>query len=247
LESSSAFTIEKSRSTYSILADEYYDTARHPTCANFRWAGLRILDQWLTRFASKDDRILEIGAGKSVAAPLLHRMKRPLDQLVLTDESIEMLAHSEAWRLSGVVLKRAPAHDVPYPDQAFKVIISCLGDPYNQEPFWREASRLLAPGGHLFYITPAWEWASQFRDPDNPKDMEWSEFENREGSKILLPSYIYPPEKQKAFFKANNLEVVAQKSIHYSELSGLQISPKLMVNHHSSDLPIVTGFASRRI
>ena len=69
-----------------------------------------------------------------------------LDRLVLVDESASMLAYSEKWRDAGATLKMGSAFSLPVPSNAFDLVVSCLGDPYNTFSFWTEVRRLLVPG-----------------------------------------------------------------------------------------------------
>jgi hypothetical protein len=78
-------------STYDDIAAEYYDPARHPTCANFSELSNCFLDQRIRRFATPAINILEIGAGRSTVAPIMSTQGLPLAKLTLLDKSARML------------------------------------------------------------------------------------------------------------------------------------------------------------
>lgn len=58
------------QSTFDVVAPEYYDPVRHPTCGNFRRASEILLAKWLSKFEGIRE-VCEVGAGKSVVAELL--------------------------------------------------------------------------------------------------------------------------------------------------------------------------------
>ena len=79
---------------YGDLAREYYDSVRHPTCANFREASRRLLISWLSTLALSGAHLLEVGAGASIVSEWLSRNGRILDRFIVTDLSSKMLQYS---------------------------------------------------------------------------------------------------------------------------------------------------------
>src|SRR5258708_2843943 len=93
---------EQFPNTYELVALEYYDPHKHPTCANFREASAGILRDWLAQlFPNGPGRACEVGAGRSILAELLDRQRVPLDDLLITDSSPSMLSYSSGWRQRG--------------------------------------------------------------------------------------------------------------------------------------------------
>ena len=102
--------------TYSELSSEYYDSVKHPTCADFRDAGRLLLydfvDQGLIR---SDGRTIEVGAGRSLVAEVLSARDRSIEGLLITDISFEMLWHSREFSEHGARLLVANALNLPLP------------------------------------------------------------------------------------------------------------------------------------
>src|SRR5882762_6235910 len=162
--------------SYDCVAAEYYDTERHPTCSNFGELSERFI---ASRFPHKADSwttILEVGAGRSMVAPLMTGVGLQLDRLTLLDCSSVMLAYSQPWACSGAKLVVADAQSTGLARSSFNLIVASLGDPYNRLPFWQEVSRLLRSGGICLFTSPAFEWASRFRGGDS----DYAEFLLRE-------------------------------------------------------------------
>src|SRR5262249_7929148 len=86
--------------TYDDLASEYYDCARHPTCANFREASQSLLIPWLREMAQPEGHILEIGAGCSIVSEWLAKDKRSVARSILADLSLKMLRYSQVYDCS---------------------------------------------------------------------------------------------------------------------------------------------------
>ncbi len=229
---------------YEIVASEYYDAVKHPTCANFREASFDLLAHWLQARASSEKRILEVGTGMSVVAPLIHSLHLTPSKIVLSDKSSGMLSHSKAWEEIGVSLMVAPAEALPFPDQSFDIIVSSLGDPYNQPALWQSIHRLLVKGGIFLYTTPSWAWASLFR-ASAPTERYWSEFMLRTNNKAKLPSWIFPPREQEALFVKYGLSVLERRDIYATQLVSTPLSPKLRVDDDAS-LSVVTGWLGQR-
>lgn len=148
--------------TYDAVAAEYYDRTAHPTCSNFNRLSRIYID---ARFPEPWDEgaIVEVGAGDSAVAGLLHARGYALQSLTITDASAAMVAHSNRWRVQGAKISIRRAQDLRGDDDRFAMLVSSLGDPYNTPEFWREAYRVLKPGGRLLFTTPSFEWSRRFR------------------------------------------------------------------------------------
>lgn len=233
-------------SAYEVLAPEYYDPVRHPTCANFRLASQQLIRPWLKRYADKRP-ICEIGAGMSVVADLLLEMQLPLANLDLTDSAESMLKYSDKWVAGGAHSVVADASSLPFATGAFGLCVSSLGDPYNNPEFWTEVARLTLTGRYAIFTTPSREWASRYRaDESGDSNSSVAEFILSDGQTIHVPSIIYSrPDQEALITRERLLEIVDFKEITFSQLHAASISPKLFLAK-DNDLPIVTGYLIRR-
>jgi len=231
--------------SYELVAQEYYDRERHPTCANFREASRLLFRRWLSRVPNQK-LICEVGAGKSLIAEILTDTRRSLDTLTLVDESPAMLDYSQDLKDFGVRLDLASAFALPYDSASFDVVASCLGDPYNSICFWTEVCRVLKPDGICLFTIPSWEWAEAFRERADINSMHSSMFELSDGSQISLPSHIYSQHDQTRLLESANLEVSEVSQVLIRDLSGQKLSQKLLVRR-GADASVVTGYVVRRL
>ena len=139
--------------TYDDLALEYYDSGRHPTCANFREASRDLLVSWLRELGRPDTRVLEVGAGSSVVSEWLAEDKRSVARFVATDLSLRMLRYSMAHG-SNADFVVCNAQQLPFAAGSFDLVVSSLGDPYNTITFWKEVTRVLTIGSYALFTTP---------------------------------------------------------------------------------------------
>lgn len=215
------------------IATEYYDSTRHPTCANFETASVRLLrDSNLA--ACYRRRVLEVGSGRSVVAKLFRELGASLSQLLLTDASAAMLSYSADYAKLGARTIVAEADRLPVSAQGVGVLVSSLGDPYNRPAFWREAFRILAPGGIGFFTTPSYEWARSFRRMSS----ESAGYELRDGTSAFFPSFIYAESHQRSMIESAGFLVTATRRVDLGVLAGHVISPKLLC--HGTLSSIVT-------
>ena len=131
------------RSTYDEIAAEYYDSAAHPTCANFSELSARFLRPKIINNLRNSTRVLEMGAGRSLVAPIMAAELLPLKKLILLDNSPAMLKYSQRWRAHGADFIIGEASNTALPAGNIQLIVSSLGDSYNGPQFWREVNRLL--------------------------------------------------------------------------------------------------------
>lgn len=234
-------------SAYELLAAEYYDATRHPTCANFRVASKEIVRAWLADYSRTGDSC-EIGCGMSVLAELLEERKLPLSQVHLVDSSPSMLGYSSKWTAKGALLTVADATRLPFENDAIDLGVASLGDPYNEAAFWAEISRVLAPGGSLLFTTPSYEWASLYRRVNGADSVpSTAEFTLLNGSFVRAPSMILAADSQISLIDdTKNLKVSDTKAYTFSQLPQRNISPKLLVTM-DADLPVVTGYRVQKL
>ncbi len=69
--------------TYEDVADEYYIRVRHPTCANFGELSKLFIEPRLKGILDSQKKVLEVGVGKSVVAPLMVEGLFPLQNLII--------------------------------------------------------------------------------------------------------------------------------------------------------------------
>ncbi len=209
------------RGSYEDLAEEYYDSGLHPTCANFREASRSLLIPWLRELATADTSILEVGAGYSMVSEWLAGDKRRLGRIVVTDLSWNMLHYSLDHGL-GAELVVCDAQQLPFSVNSFDIVVASLGDPYNTIQFWKEAKRVLKKGGHVLFTTPSFEWAQQFRNGEN-----LAEFEMSSGKVLAVPSYVLPVVAQCALIRKSGSTPIRISQVDESQLKNTPRSPKL--------------------
>jgi SAM-dependent methyltransferase len=234
-------TVEAHAGSYEDIASEYYDRIRHPTCANFREASAGILKTWLQKHAVERGQVCEVGAGNSLLAELLVDAGENPHGVIISDPSPSMLAFSNKWINRGAELSLNSAEMIPVASNSLGLVVSSLGDAYNQPTFWEEINRCLRPGGMLFFTTPAYEWAKAFRSKNGEDDMMAAEFQLKDGRRVFVPSWIYPVEKQVELIKNSGLEIWKVVHVPRSTLESEPLSPKLFVGH-GDKLHIVTGY-----
>jgi SAM-dependent methyltransferase len=204
-------------SSYGRVAPEYYDGTLHPTSRAFREGSVQLLGPLLLALA--DERVLEVGSGQSVL--LEFRVHGPA---VITDLDDEMLSYSRQRSSDGPSFARADAMRLPFRDSCFDVVVASLGDPYNRAPFWSEASRVLAPGGMVLMTLPAFSWSRRFRTEGLTSE---AEFISRDGSPVLVPSYIYSKVDQAHLVRNAGLELSDMRSVGASDIPSFALAPKL--------------------
>jgi ubiquinone/menaquinone biosynthesis C-methylase UbiE len=231
---------------YDMLAFEYYDPVRHPTCANFRDGSEQLIESWLTRIPVGGS-VCEVGCGMSIVAGMLWEKNWPLKRVCLTDSAPSMLEYSDKWASVGAHLLLADATKLPFVDESIEACIASLGDPYNGPTFWTELARVMMPGGYIVFTIPSFEWASQYRHSgEDSSTKSTAEFLLANGEAILAPSFICTPQDQVSMIEnTNSLKVVTIKNIAYSQLRSMRISDKLLVTKEL-DLPVITGYLIRK-
>lgn len=233
-----------SLSGYEALAGEYYNPERHPTCANLREGSWILLAKWLESVQVERSDFCDVGCGKSILAELVAPRLADLRNIYLIDSSLSMLAYSRHWAKHGAHLILGKAEHLPLPDRSVDFLVSSLGDPYDVEAFWREAQRVVRPGGCVLYTTPSYEWSESFRIDDESRRRE-AEFELADGRRVVVPSYILPIGQQIALIERHHMSVREVAEIPMSALREHPISPKL-VPRRGPQASVVTGYALTR-
>lgn len=226
--------------SYDLAAGEYYDALRHPTCRNFGEASRRLLQS----YAASDllGHTLEVGCGMSTVAEILTDRQHPLDQLVLSDASRAMIEHSRKWSKQGARLLVAEADSLPFMDGSFGALVASLGDPYNTRRFWEEAHRCLRGKGLVFFTTPSFRWASDYRASHRYLPSE-SEFLLEGGTELRLPSHILQESEQLALIESCGFAMQGVGGFRIGHLTS-PISPKL-AGHDEDDVVVIYVAAKR--
>lgn len=228
--------------TYEDIAREYYEPDLHPTCANFGEASGYLLSKWLKQFHTEGGWICEVGPGKSLLAELT-----TVNRLILIDSSQTMLCYSQQWIIKGVHLLLGDALHLPIASESIELLVSSLGDPYNEPRFWKEVYRVLRPGGISFFTTPSYEWASAFR---RESDIMWADFELSDGRRVSVPSLIYSEDVQRKLIEDSGLQVIKVDYVpNHVPLSALKsrLSPKLLIKERGTNSSIITGYVTIKI
>ncbi len=220
--------------TYSDVAVEYYDPVRHPTSANFREASRALMIPWLRHYATRRASVLETGAGDSIVLEWIQTERRTVARFVASDQSLDMLRYTRQ-RSGGTNLVVCDAQRLPWADGSFDLVAASLADPYNTPLFWREAARLLRPGGHVLFTSPSFQWAKCFRG-----GAQVAEFVRADGEVLRLPSKVAADDAQRILIRASGLEVVRTDFVTDTELNETTRSPKLRPGS------IVAGYLARR-
>jgi hypothetical protein len=121
------------------------------------------------------------------------------------------------------------------------LLVSSVGDPYNQYEFWSEVYRILKPGGISLFTTPSYEWAVAFRVTASNEIKMKAEFELEDGRRVYVPSWIYSKDEQIKMIEKNGLLVKDVADVPTSALKSNRLSPKLLVGHGSQAI-VVTGY-----
>ncbi len=233
----------RSERSYDVVAREYYDPILHPTCSNFRSASIILISEFLRALPAMG-RTLDLGAGRSVVPEVELQSLRSLSSIVLFDGSRDMLANNEPEFLARCEAIVGEPSNIPLVNEGVDLIISSLGDPYNNQNVWKECARLLTKFGRLIYTTPAYEWMVRYRVEEEGAPEHISRFVDRNGAVHDLPSFVYDPRTQSDLFGKAGLLVEETKVCYADEVPG-PLSPKL-VNCSKERLPIVRGFLLRR-
>jgi SAM-dependent methyltransferase len=226
--------------SFAELADEYYDSTRHLTCANFREASAQLLAAWLSERNLEESWTCEVGAGKSLLAEVASRSSIPVGQMVILDSSPEMLSHSRRWEPLGARRLVADANHLPLASGIFGFLISIMGDAYNTKRFWREAERVLHAGGEILFTTPSYLWAKRYRSRAN-EPLEVATFDLADGRQLQFPSLVRPVADQIRLIEEVGLRLKGISELKLAMLEESPRSPKLTSALEPVD-PVATGY-----
>jgi hypothetical protein len=232
--------------SYEMVAFEYYDDVRHPTCRNLRDGSmLAFMELGMERFLAAN-AICEVGPGLWSAAAELGGLRGSLHNLVLLDNSRAMLTHSARYRSDGAHLVLADAERLPFRNQGIDVVIAGLGDPYNTIDFWDGLSWSLRRGGFCFFTTPSYEWATWFRSGAHKERPGYACFEVINGRAVYLPSLVYSLESQCKMIEQHGMRVVEVVNITV-EMLPRPWSPKIIDAPLAEKTPLVVGYRIAKI
>jgi SAM-dependent methyltransferase len=225
---------------YTPIADEYYDAARHPTCANFAQLSRSFLMPRLQRLFQTTRSVVEVGVGRSVIAPFMVRCRMKPALWALLDVSPAMLSHSRQWSDRGANLVVADARRTGLAPESCDLLVASLGDPYNTPDFWREVARVLKHGGRCLFTAPAAEWSKRFRSEGRSQE---AEFVLRSGATVSVPSFVQELPDQVRLIEGSGLAVEEFSDYSSGEIEP-PISQKLLVG--GNRLVVLRGFAVRK-
>jgi hypothetical protein len=232
--------------SYDALAEEYYDAEAHPTCYNMN----RLSRLFLARHFPEpwfDRATMEIGAGDSCAAAILHSRGYKISGLTITDGSKRMLAHSFRWQREGAKLLECDAYSIHGKDESVALLVASLGDAYNEPRFWHEVHRVMSPAGVVLFTLPSFQWAIRFRGAAAGRSFHTAEFTLRGGGLVTVPSFIVPLERQLGIIEEAGFIVVAFESLGADSLGTAERrSPKIDVFPPGLS-SIVWGFKAVRL
>ena len=100
------------------------------------------------------ERVLETAAGTGIVTRALDRSLSPGVSIVATDLNQPMLDHAaERISSSRVSWQKADAQALPFPDGAFDAVVCQFGVMFfpDKQKAYREARRVLKPGGHFIF------------------------------------------------------------------------------------------------
>lgn len=230
--------------TYSELSSEYYDSVKHPTCADFADASRILLhDLFEAGVIQPHGFTCEVGAGRSLVAEVLIDLRRSIEGMLITDISFEMLSYSSKFGDRDAVLLAADAENLPLRDEAMDCVFAILADPYNVPKYWVEMARILKPQGVMLFAVPSYVWASKFRSSDPNERNDVARFKTSSGVEVYVPSYVFPVHEQIALARECGFEVVDFRMVRKKHLQRIR-SPKLCLLEPND--AVVEGYVLRK-
>jgi len=190
------------RNNYELLGPEYYDATRHPSCAGLRFASKALISALLPVLPK--GVLLDVGAGDSLLAELLTERGRSLNQLLITDANPAMLMHSARWCQFGARTAIVAADELPVRDGEAGLLVSSLGDPYNELDFWREVARVLAPGGQVLFTAPAHGLALTLRH-----GVPFASLLLGDNGATTVPSIVLTEDEQRSMIENAGLKLIS--------------------------------------
>lgn len=197
--------------SYDVLAREYYDEIRHPTCADFRSASRIYLTEL---FSSKRPRgrIADIGCGRSLLAEFDKR------NVVLIDSSSDMLAANSGTNEKYLIDVEAES----FGNSEFDWVFAILGDPFNSLETWKHIRHALKPAGNCVFMVPSFGWASAFRSNDIHEKEGFAAFAIADGTEVYVRSTILSVDQQKEVIREAGLTPVRVDHVNVSALGNVR-------------------------
>ena len=191
---------------YSVVAAEYYDAKRHPTCRNFRDASKIFLESILAG-SDRGGVTVEVGAGDALVGEITEAGRMPFESLILLDSSSDMLAYSKRYRRMAKLIV-GDARSLPFTSHEVSLIVASLTDPFNCPLFWEEARRSLKFGGRIVFTIPSHDWASSFRFTSEHECNDAALFQLASGEFAYVPSFIRSETEQISMLSSIGLRVL---------------------------------------
>ncbi|TWB45469.1 methyltransferase domain-containing protein [Nitrospirillum pindoramense] len=223
--------------SYNDIGLEYYDPVAHPTCHNFREAGIRLISHFLSETPGEFGKILEIGCGMSIIEEIKPIKISKKSHVVLSDLNINMISHSMNLKSMNIDIVLCDAGKLPFKNRYFDLVISNLGDPYNGRNMWESVNSILHHGGMFMYTTPSIEWANSFRS-GRKEISDKAYFQKKDGSDLYLPSNIMTDDEIVKLAEDSGFRMLSIEKFENIHLLKKPISPKL-----SHGTPFVTLYA----
>ena len=235
-------------SDYGAVADEYYDSSAHPTCAHFRVLSQRYVSLVVTRLARRFSCCLEVGAGRSILAEMRAAGGLTTACLVVSDIEQKMLDASRDHSEHVDEFLLLDARDVPAAQglrDRFDLVVASMADPYDDDQFWRSLSVLVTAGGSVIMTTPSHEWADQFRASEPGDSRSLARFETENG-RVWLPSMVRTVDDEIALIERNGFRVVESEPLYLAQGPGVPSAPKLRSTAELG-MPVCVGYHAIRL
>ncbi len=187
-------------SGYDKLASEYYDF-EHKTSRNFDITTTAALSKAPPKIPD-EGFVLEVGCGKGRGKEYLSLSSNRIIQL---DSSRNMLALND--RESCCLQLHADATSIPLFDGQINAVVGFLIDPFAGLNFFREAYRVLVPGGRFFATTPTAQWGLPLREQIEV-EASFTRFVTRDRKIVEVPSTLIPQDELMQMLEYSGFEGV---------------------------------------
>jgi len=227
---------------YSLLAQEYYDSEAHPTCANLNELSRQYINQELT--GESYTNALELGSGLSSVAPLRKNGFLNLQQLVVSDKSDAMLTWSNKFQdqIDNKVLADNEMLLDSFIENQFDLVVCSLGDPYNNKNFWHGLRAICRVGATIIFTTPSYSWSSSYRILEHsPPDKAL--FITKDNNEIYSSSYILDISQQLNLVKSAELKPIGCNFLYINDINENKVSPKF---NNDEIIEIVVGYRIKK-
>jgi len=232
---------------YDDIAEEYYDSSRHPTCANFREISKNFLTENIL-YLIESAIIFDIGAGNSIVAEIKSEIKSISARVVISDKSRNMINNSRSLHayIDAVCICDAQKDLSAMVDYFGKcdLAICNLGDPYNTKNFWLQLSRIVKDQGNVIFTTPSYEWSQSFRANHQNGNLVSAEFATKNGVKHV-PSFIHSNKTQSKMMDRYGFQIQSIEKLALNRLSSNNISEKISSSIDKRE-GVVTAYIARR-